>query len=53
MNTENCLGPAPAGAMLTCLEAVRIERPDLIADNAPPGWGMLRFRAALENASQK
>jgi hypothetical protein len=31
-------------AMLVCLEEIRKTHPELIADSAPDGWGMNRFR---------
>ncbi len=37
-----------AMAMLTCLESIRSTHPELIADSAPPGWGMNRFREAVK-----
>ena len=36
-----------AQAMLQCLESIRTANPAAIADAAPAGWGMNRFRAAV------
>lgn len=40
-----------AQAMLACLEGIRATHPELIADNAPKGWGMNHFRNAIKAAT--
>lgn len=39
-------------AAMATLETIRAERPDVIADSMPAGWGMNRLRAALANAPE-
>jgi hypothetical protein len=38
--------------MLQCLESIRDTNPAAIADAAPAGWGMNRFRAAVNGQEE-
>lgn len=51
-NQESQGVASAVGAALQILESIRVTHPELIADNAPVGWGMNRLRQELGKVSQ-